>query len=85
LNATDRRRWQELHDDRLIVDRGARWLRDQAWQESYAGLHNKDRAFMLATLLESLSLQLDAVPDGLRREAVRTAEWLIGGSTNVRF
>ena len=40
------------------------------------------------TLLESLSLQLDREPTGLprrRAEVVRTAEWLVGGSVNVRF
>jgi hypothetical protein len=42
--------------------------------EQYAGLHDKDRAFMLAGILDTLSLHLDRVPPGLRAKAVRGVE-----------
>src|SRR5690348_13573133 len=86
-DAMNRRReqaqWDQLQADRRAVDTAAAWLRTLAWEESYAGFNGsggKDRAFALASFLESVSVQLDRVPEGLRIEAVRTAEWLVGGS-----
>ncbi len=64
--------------ERRSVENAAAWLRQNAWQEHYAGFGDKDRAFQLATLMESLSLQLDRLPDGLRTEAVRVAASMIG-------
>jgi hypothetical protein len=49
-----------------------------AWQESYAGLSDKDRAYSLAHLLETLSLQRDRVPEGLQAETVRVSRWIVG-------
>jgi hypothetical protein len=56
----------------------AAWLRSQAWQEHYAGLRDQDRAFMIAMLLDTLSLQLDRIPPGVRAETVRVSCWLLG-------
>lgn len=78
VNQTDRRRFDQLQADRNVIDTAAAWLREQAWLEQYAGLHDKDRAFMLAAVLDSVSVQLDRIPDGLRREVVRSARWLLG-------
>lgn len=85
MTAAERRRFEALQADRQALDVAAAWLRLRAWEQAYAGFKDKDRAFALASLLESLSVQLDRVPEGLRIEAVRTAEWLVGGSANVRF
>jgi hypothetical protein len=85
MNRRERAQWEQMQADRQAIDVAAAWLRTRAWQDSYAGLADKDRGFALATLLESLSVQLDRIPDGLRVEAVRTAQWLVGGSVNVRF
>jgi hypothetical protein len=54
------------------------WLRERAWLERYAGLHDRDRAQMLAMLLDTLSLQLDRVDPAVRSEAVRVSRWLLG-------
>lgn len=78
MTATDRRRWAELHADRQTIERAATWLRTLAWEESYAGLRDKDRAFAIALFLEAVSFQLDRIPPGLRVEAVRVASWLLG-------
>jgi hypothetical protein len=78
LNTRDRRRWEELHADRQDIDRAARWLRDLAWQESYAGFKDKDRAFMVAMLLDTLSIQLDRVDSAVGSEAVRVSRWMLG-------
>lgn len=85
MNTRERARYEALMADRRTIEGAAGWLRAGAWEDGYAGLKDQDRCFMLAALLESLSLQLDRVPGGLRIEAVRAAEWLIGGSANVRF
>ena len=47
-------------------------------KEQYAGLHDKDRAFMLAGLLDTLALQLDRVDSAVRRDAVFACRWLLG-------
>jgi|tagenome__1003787_1003787.scaffolds.fasta_scaffold19081001_1 hypothetical protein len=85
VTTAERRRWEALQADRHALDVAAAWLRYRAWEQSYAGFKDKDRCFALASLLESLSVQLDRVPEGLRIEAVRTAQWLVGGSSAVRF
>ena len=85
MNTTERRRWEQLQADRQAIDLAAAWLRQNASQEDFAGFRDKSRAIQVAMLVESLSLQLDRVPSGLRVEAVRVAEWLVGGSANVRF
>lgn len=85
MNRRERAQWDQLQADRQALNVAAAWLRMRAWEQAYAGFKDKDRAFALASLLESLSVQLDRVPEGLRVEAVRTAEWLVGGSANVRF
>lgn len=64
--------------DQRIIDAAAAWLRSCAWQESYAGFADKDRAFMFAGLLNTLSLQLDQVPPAVRAEVVRTCGWMMG-------
>jgi hypothetical protein len=48
-----------------------------AWHEQYAGLHDRDRAQMLAILLDTLSLQLDRIPPVVRGETVRVSRWLV--------
>jgi hypothetical protein len=78
MNTTDRRCYEQLQADRKAIDTAAAWLRERAWQGEYAGLHDKDRAFMLAALLDTLSLQLDRNPPGVRAETVRIARWLLG-------
>jgi hypothetical protein len=78
MNQTDRRRWTQLQADRKAIDTAAAWLRERAWQGEYAGLHDKDRAFMIALLLDTLSLQADRIPPGVRAEAVRVSRWLVG-------
>jgi hypothetical protein len=88
MNRRERAAWDELQADRAQVELAAAWLRQIAWTQSYAafnGFGGKDRAFALATFLESVAVQLDRVPEGLRVEAVRMAEWLVGGSASVRF
>ena len=85
MTAAERRRWEALQADRHTIDVAAAWLRYRAWQDSYSGFRDKDRAFVLAAFLESVSVQLDRVPEALRIEAVRTSEWLVGGSVAVRF
>ena len=85
MNTTERRRFEALMADRRAIELAAAWLRQNASQENYAGLSDHSRALQIALLLDSLSLQLDRVPSGLRIEAVRVAEWLVGGSANVRF
>jgi hypothetical protein len=71
VNTTERRQWEALQADRTTIERAASWLRQNAWQESYAGFREKDRAFAAAHLMEALSVQLDRVPPGLRAEAAR--------------
>ena len=83
MNPAERRRRDELQADRQTIDIGAAWLRTRAWEDSYAGFREKDRAFALATLLEALSIQLDRVSHGLRAEAVRAARWLVEGSSTL--
>lgn len=78
LNATERRRWEQLQADRQAIDTAAAWLRARAIQDGYAGLHDEDRAFQLAMLLDTLSLQLDRIPPGVRAETVRVSGWLVG-------
>jgi hypothetical protein len=78
VNAAERRRWEQLKADRHDIGRAAAWLRQRAWQEQYAGLHDKDRAFMLAGLLDTLALQLDRVDSAVRRDAVFACRWLLG-------
>ena len=68
MNTAERRRYEALQADRQAIDRAAAWLREQAWTEQYAGLHDKDRAFALASLLDTLVLQLDRVDSAVRRE-----------------
>ena len=60
------------------AERQKRHGRQRAWQEQYAGLHDKDRAFMLAGLLDTLALQLDRVDAAVRRDAVFACCWLLG-------
>jgi hypothetical protein len=83
MNAAERRRWDELQADRRVIGAGAAWLRTNAWEQSYAGFRDKDRAFALATLMDAISMQLDRVPPGLRAEAVRAAAWMVGGSSTL--
>ena len=85
MTTAERRRFEQLQADRAHIESAAAWLRQNASQENYAGLSDHSRALQIALLLDSLSLQLDRVPKGLRIEAVRVAEWLVGGSANVRF
>jgi hypothetical protein len=85
LKTAERRHYDALQADRASIEYAAAWLRQHAWQESYAGLSSKNRALALATFLESVSMQLDRIPPGLRAEAVRAAQWLIGGSRAMRF
>jgi hypothetical protein len=80
VNETQRKRWEALH-----VDLAAAWLRSQAWEQSYAGSGRRTELVAFAAFRESVSVQLDRIPDGLRVEAVRTAEWLVGCSQAVRF
>ena len=74
MNHAERRRFEELQVDRRDIERAAAWLRAHAWRESYAGSHDKYRAFMLASLV----LQLDRVDSAVRSEAVRVSRWLLG-------
>lgn len=78
MNQTERRRFEQLQADRRAVERAAAWLRERAWHEQYAGLHDKDRAFQLASLLDVLMWQLDRVDPAVRSEAVRVSRWLLG-------
>jgi hypothetical protein len=71
VTTAERRRFEQLRDDRRTIDQAAAWLRVMAWQEQYAGLHDRGRAQMLAMLLDTLSLQLDRIPPRVRGEAVR--------------
>jgi hypothetical protein len=72
------RRSDQLRADRETVNSAGVWLRSRAWQEQYAGCHDKDRCFQLAMLLDTLSLQLDRAPAGLREETVRVSWSLLG-------
>jgi hypothetical protein len=85
VTAAERRRLDALQADRAHIELAAAWLRQNAWQESYAGLSSKDRAFALAAFMESVAMQLERIPPGLRAEAVRAAQWVTGGSRAVRF
>jgi hypothetical protein len=78
MTTTEQHHGERLRAERQSVEHAAAWLRQNAWQEHYAGFGEKDRALQLATLMESLSLQLDHLPDGLRTEAVRVAARVIG-------
>jgi hypothetical protein len=85
MNRREQAQWDQLQADRQAIEAAAAWLRHRAWDQAYAGFKDKERAFALASLLESLSVQLDRVPDGLRAEAVRAAQWMVGGSRAVWF
>jgi len=74
----ERRGWEAPHANRQIVDTAGAWLRHRAVQEHYAGAREPDRALMAALLLDSLSLQWDRIPPGLRAETVRIAGWPVG-------
>jgi hypothetical protein len=78
LTTADRRRWEQLLADRKRIDQAATWLRERAWQESYAGCRDNDRAFQLAMLLDTFSLQLDRARRACAGKTVRMAGWLLG-------
>jgi hypothetical protein len=78
MTTTAPRHGDPLLADRKALEHAAAWLRQNAWQEHYAGFGEKERAFQLATLMESMGTQLDRVPDELRTEAVRVAGRLVG-------
>lgn len=81
MTAADHRRWDKLRADREVLSAAAEWLRARAWRESYAGFKDKDRCFQLAMLLDTMALQVDAIPETVRAEAVRVCWWLLGGSS----
>lgn len=83
MRELDRKRAKQMHADRRTIDQAAAFLRHRAAQDGYAGLHDPDRCYALAGLLDMLALQLDQLPPGLREDTARTARWLVEGSRSL--
>ena len=58
------------------MDQAARLLRNEAVQAYYAGLARPEVANTLAGVLDELARHLFEVPEGLRAEVLRAADYL---------
>ena len=72
------RRLAALRADRDLLERAARWLRDDAIRSGYAGLSHQHVTFALALILDELALHLADLEAGVRWQAVQSARVLLG-------
>jgi len=72
------RRWAALRADRDLLERAARWLRDDAVRSGYAGLSHQHVAFALALILDELARHLPDLDQGVRWQAVQSSRVLLG-------
>jgi hypothetical protein len=73
----ERRRYAALRADQQLITRAAAWLRHDAIQAGYAGLHNPEYAFGLASILDLLARRA-ADDEVLREHAVRVCRTMLG-------
>ena len=64
--------------DRELLERSARWLRDEAIRSAYAGLSQQHVAFALALILDELARRLPHLDAGVRHQAVQSCRVLLG-------
>lgn len=67
-----------LRADRELIDHAAARLRHLAVQDEYRGQRYPEHAYGLASILDTISLDLTDMPDSIRTAAVRTASVLLG-------
>ena len=77
MDRTERRR-AALRTDRALLERAARWLRDNAVRAGYAGLSHQHVAFALALILDELARHLADLDEGVRWQAVQSSRVLLG-------
>ena len=69
----------QLQADRDTIIAAARWLRDQAIQDDYAGLTRKDLAFAAALVLDELARHVRDLDADLRGRVVAACQSLLDG------
>ena len=72
------RRLAALRADRDVLERAARWLRDEAIRSGYAGLTHQHVSFALALILDELARHVADLDAGVRWQAVQSARVLLG-------
>ena len=76
--STNERRRATLRADRDLLERAARWLRDDAIRSGYAGLSHQHVTFALALILDELGRHLHDLDAGVRWQAVQSSRVLLG-------
>jgi hypothetical protein len=74
MREADRRRIEKAKADEAVIDAAAFYVRHRAVQEHYAGLERQEVAFGFASILDTLSLHLRELPEGVRSEAVSACQ-----------
>ena len=72
------RRLAAQRADRELLERAARWLRDEAVRSGYAGLSHQHVAFALALILDELARHLPDLDEAVRWQAVQSCRVLLG-------
>ncbi len=71
--------YAQLQADRHTITAAARWLRDRAIQDDYAGLKRKDLAFPAALVLDELARHVRDLDVDLRGRVVAACRSLLDG------
>ena len=71
--------YAQLQADRRTISLAARWLRDRAIQDHYAGLKRKDLAFAAALVLDELARHVRDLDADLRRRVIAACRSLLDG------
>lgn len=77
MHPYERRRHAALRADQQLITRAAAWLRHDAIQAGYAGLHHPEYAFGLASILDDIARRAGE-DDALRDHAVRVCRTMLG-------
>jgi hypothetical protein len=64
--------------DRELLERAARWLRDDAIRSGYAGLSHQHVTFALALILDELARHVPDLDEAVRWQAVQSCRVLLG-------
>jgi transposase len=77
VNDRERRRFEQVRQDKQLLEQAAAWIRNEGFQGEYAGFHRKELAFGVAALFDMLIMELDRVPAGVRAQAVSSAASIV--------
>jgi hypothetical protein len=74
MREADRRRIEKATADEAVIDAAAFYIRHRAVQEHHAGLERQDLAFGFASILDTLSLHMRELPEGVRSDVVSASQ-----------